>query len=87
MEKGGPDVLEEACNQDRSLFLCYPDDFEGGTDSLGLQCIQSFDGDVVSFAVRIHPWFCLPGVFPLDFIEPVAVRFRSALSVGSRSNS
>lgn len=71
MEEGGPDVLEEACNQDRSLFLCYPDDFEGGIDSLGLECIQSFDGDVVSFAVESRRWFCMAGKIPPEFLPSV----------------
>lgn len=68
VEEGGPDVLEEACNQDRSLFLCYPDDFEGGIDSLGLQCIQSFDGDVVRIAVESYRCFCMSGKFPPEFL-------------------
>lgn len=48
VEEGGPDVLEEPCNEKRALFLCYPDDFEGETESLGLRCLHSFEGDVVS---------------------------------------
>lgn len=51
VKEGGPDVLEEPCNEDRSLFLCYPDDFEGETESLGLRCLHAFEGDVVS-AIR-----------------------------------
>ncbi|CAM9921164.1 unnamed protein product [Ectocarpus sp. 4 AP-2014] len=47
VNEGGPDVLEEPCNEDRSLFLCYPDDFEGETESLGLRCLHAFEGDVV----------------------------------------
>ncbi|CAM9757297.1 unnamed protein product [Laminaria digitata] len=47
VEEGGPDVLEEECNEKRSLFLCYPDDFEGETESLGLRCLHAFEGDVV----------------------------------------
>ena len=47
VKKGGPNVLEEPCNEKRSLFLCYPDDFEGETESLGLRCLHSYEGDVV----------------------------------------
>ncbi|CAM9433845.1 unnamed protein product [Hapterophycus canaliculatus] len=47
VKEGGPEVLEEPCNEGRSLFLCYPDDFEGETESLGLRCLHSFEGDVV----------------------------------------
>ncbi|CAM9595189.1 unnamed protein product [Ectocarpus sp. 13 AM-2016] len=47
VNEGGPDVLEEPCNEDRSLLLCYPDDFEGETESLGLRCLHVFEGDVV----------------------------------------
>ncbi|CAB1104065.1 unnamed protein product [Ectocarpus sp. CCAP 1310/34] len=47
VNEGGPDVLEEPCNEGRSLFLCYPDDFEGETESLGLRCLHAFEGDVV----------------------------------------
>ena len=39
--------MEEPCNEKRSLFLCYPDDFEGETESLGLRCLHSYEGDVV----------------------------------------
>lgn len=47
VNKGGPNVLEESCNEKRSLFLCYPDDFEGETESLGLRCLHAYEGDVV----------------------------------------
>lgn len=47
MNKGGPEVLEEPCNKGRSLFLCYPDDFEDETESLGLRCLHAYEGDVV----------------------------------------
>lgn len=47
VEEGGPEVLEETANEKRSLLLCYPDDFEGETESLGLRCIHAFEGDVV----------------------------------------
>lgn len=47
VNKGGPNVLEEPCNENRSLFLCYPDDFEGETESLGLRCLHAYEGDVV----------------------------------------
>lgn len=47
VKKGGPNVLEEPGNEKRSLFLCYPDDFEGETESLGVRCLHSFEGDVV----------------------------------------
>ncbi|CAN0133571.1 unnamed protein product [Scytosiphon promiscuus] len=47
VKEGGPEVLEEPCNEGRSLFLCYPDDFEGETESLGLRCLHAFEGDVV----------------------------------------
>lgn len=47
VNKGGPNILEEPCNEERSLFLCYPDDFEGETESLGLRCLHSYEGDVV----------------------------------------
>lgn len=47
VNKGGPSVLEKRCNEERSLFLCYPDDFEGETESLGLRCLHAFEGDVV----------------------------------------
>eukprot|EP00752_Nemacystus_decipiens_P004170 g3813.t1 len=47
VNEGGPEILEEPCNEKRSLFLCYPDDFEGETESLGLRCLFSYEGDVV----------------------------------------
>lgn len=47
VNEGGPGVLEKPCNEERSLFLCYPDDFEGETESLGLRCLHAFEGDVV----------------------------------------
>lgn len=48
VEAGGPEKLEEPCNEKRTLFLCYPDEFEDDDVSLGLRCIHNFEGDVVS---------------------------------------
>lgn len=55
MKEGGPEKLEDPCNEERALFLCYPDEFEGDEedeeeddDGLGLRCLHAFEGDVVS---------------------------------------
>ena len=41
---GGPEVLQQEENSERNLFLCFPDEDEGG---LGLACLEKFGGEFV----------------------------------------
>jgi hypothetical protein len=45
VKTGGPDDLKQ--NQDRTLMLCYPDDFEDSQESLALRCLECFKGDTI----------------------------------------
>eukprot|EP01083_Nonionella_stella_P077180 210603_1 len=47
IQKGSEEVLESTEHQNRTLFLCYPDDFEHSEESLGLKCLEVFKGDTV----------------------------------------
>eukprot|EP00977_Amphora_coffeiformis_P021408 scaffold9279_cov159-Amphora_coffeaeformis.AAC.8 len=59
-QKGGPEVLAHSGNKHRNLFLCYPDENENnGEDpeedfSLGLACLEHFQGDYVIHVGEIY---------------------------------
>ncbi|CAM9877770.1 unnamed protein product [Discosporangium mesarthrocarpum] len=89
VEKGGPEALEGNANRDKVLLLCYPDDFEGTDESLSLQCLYAFEGDVVIHVGELFgdsvcmstgqaPWGRTTGE---DFQRELAVRFHCVLKV------
>jgi len=43
VEVGGPKVLRKAIAQERTLFLCYPDD----STNLAMQCLENFSGEYI----------------------------------------
>lgn len=43
VEVGGPKVLREPRTQERTLFLCYPDD----STNLAFQCLENFSGEYI----------------------------------------
>jgi hypothetical protein len=56
---GGPDVLQK--HKDRTLFLCYPDDFEYSEESMAMECLNNYVGDtVVLVGEAFGQSFCLP---------------------------
>ncbi|OQR89726.1 hypothetical protein THRCLA_09616 [Thraustotheca clavata] len=59
VEQGTPEVLPEY--KDRTLLLCYPDDFEDSEESMALECLDNYTGDTI---IHIGEWLgqtvCLP---------------------------
>jgi hypothetical protein len=50
LHKGGPEVLQHKKNKGRTLFLCYPDDYESTNESMALKCIEYYKGDYIIHA-------------------------------------
>ncbi|TMW68391.1 hypothetical protein Poli38472_005859 [Pythium oligandrum] len=60
VKKGTPKVLRE--HSDRTLFLCYPDDFEDSSESMALQSLQNYSGEyVIHVGELFGQTVCLPG--------------------------
>ena len=60
-QKGGPEVLAYSSNKHRNLFLCYPDENDNADGeeqeedfSLGLACLEHFQGDYVIHVGEIY---------------------------------
>mmetsp|Transcript_28422 Transcript_28422/g.46249 ORF Transcript_28422/g.46249 Transcript_28422/m.46249 type:complete len:250 (+) Transcript_28422:103-852(+) len=51
VRRGGPEVLKgrggDGGEENRSLMLCYPDDFEVSMESVALKCLENYTGDIV----------------------------------------
>lgn len=45
IQKGTPNVLEGF--KDRTLLLCYADDYEGSDESMALECLNVFEGEYI----------------------------------------
>eukprot|EP01134_Creolimax_fragrantissima_P003809 CFRG3809T1 len=59
---GGPSVLGNKKNKNRTLFLCYPDDFERSEESMALQCLKHYKGDtIVHVGETFGQSVCRPG--------------------------
>lgn len=43
VQRGGPEVLSRSIADERSLFLCYPDE----SNNLGLKCLRRYRGEVI----------------------------------------
>ena len=57
VQRGGPEVLSNPVNKHRNLFLCYPDENDNDKDedfSLGLACLENFQGDHVIHVGEIY---------------------------------
>nr|CCA14737.1 conserved hypothetical protein [Albugo laibachii Nc14] len=56
---GTPEVLSK--HTDRTLLLCYPDDFEESEESMALNCLEHYNGDTI---IHVGEWLgqtlCLP---------------------------
>lgn len=51
-------------HSDRTLFLCYPDDFEDSDESMALQCLYNYSGDtIVHVGELFGQSLCLPGAW------------------------
>lgn len=49
-------------HSDRTLFLCYPDDFEDSDESMALQSLHNYTGDTVIHVGELFgQTVCLPG--------------------------
>ena len=48
-------------NADRTLMLCYPDDFELSEHSMALECLENYAGDtVIHIGELLGQTICLP---------------------------
>ena len=47
INRGTSEVLKGKKMKKRSLFLCYPDDFELSSESLALSCLEAYKGDTI----------------------------------------
>jgi hypothetical protein len=82
--KGGPEML--AKHTDRTLFLCYPDDFEFEAASMALKCLKMYKGDTIVLvgeafgqtAQSDNPWGRSAGA---DFQQHLAVSFHKVLQL------
>ncbi|CCI39922.1 unnamed protein product [Albugo candida] len=56
---GTPEVLSK--HTERTLLLCYPDDFEESEESMALTCLDHYNGDTI---IHVGEWLgqtlCLP---------------------------
>jgi hypothetical protein len=61
--RGGPESINK--HADCALFLCYPDDFEAGPESMAEEAIQLFEGDTVIHVGELMSTGtkCKPGAF------------------------
>ncbi|GLD94495.1 hypothetical protein PINS_up003106 [Pythium insidiosum] len=58
--KGTPKDLRK--HPDRTLFLCYPDDFEDSSESMALECLHNYSGEyVIHVGEMFGQTLCLPG--------------------------
>jgi hypothetical protein len=90
VQQGGPSVLAEPANAARNLFLCYPDENDSAEEegfSLGLACLQDFQGDHVVHVGEIYgdtlsvdqaPWGRSSS---LQFQERLATEFHCVLQI------
>jgi FtsZ-interacting cell division protein YlmF len=59
VKKGTPKILKN--HSDRTLFLCYPDDFEDSEESMALECLNNYTGDtVIHVGEMLGQTLCLP---------------------------
>jgi hypothetical protein len=60
--KGTPKDLRK--HTDRTLFLCYPDDFEDSSESMALQALHNYSGEyVIHVGELFGQTLCLPGAW------------------------
>jgi len=83
IKQGG--VAAIAKHQDRSLMLCYPDDYEDGPESMALKCLQKYKGNTVILIGELfgqtileNPWGKTCGG---DFQEELAASFHLVLQL------
>jgi hypothetical protein len=64
VHKGGPTAVQKKEHRGHTLFLCYPDDFENGAESMAEQTLMRFPGDTVIHAGELwSDTLCKPGAF------------------------
>jgi hypothetical protein len=90
VQQGGPSVLTEQANAGRNLFLCYPDENDSAEEegfSLGLACLEDFQGDYVVHVGEVYgdtlsvdqaPWGRSSS---LQFQERLATEFHCVLQI------
>lgn len=83
VRRGGPEELR--AHAGRTLFLCYPDDFEESAESLAARCLAEYGGDTVAHAGELlgdtlqeNPWGKTTGG---AFQELLAADFHCVLRV------
>lgn len=84
VQEGTPEILSE--HKDRTLFLCYPDDFEESEDSMALSCLQAYTGTyIIHVGEMLGQTLCLPDPWGRtsapDFQVHLATVFHKILQV------
>ena len=82
--QGGPEVLSRFPSH--ALLLCYPDDFESSSESLSLNCLEKFKGEII---LTVGEWFGTSALadnpygksFGQDFQEQLSLSFHKLLQV------
>ncbi|TYZ66714.1 hypothetical protein PybrP1_000853 [[Pythium] brassicae (nom. inval.)] len=82
--KGTPKDLRR--HSDRTLFLCYPDDFEDSDESMALQSLYNYTGDTVIHVGELFgQTLCLPSAWgrtsAKEFQEHLASVYHKVLQV------
>jgi len=81
--KGGPEKLMK--HSDRTLFLCYPDDFEYNAKSMAFDCLKRYKGDTIIVVGEAFAQTCMDNPWgrsaDADFQLHLAADFHKVLQV------